>query len=275
MVDCGEGTQFRFIQYGLKPGKLEHIFITHLHGDHFFGLVGLITSMNLNWREQPLHIYGPTGLREIVEVHFKYALTQLKFDLVFHEVSDKEPSIIFDEGNLTVETVPLKHRLPTTGFLFKEKNNLRKILPQKIEEYNIPFDQIGDIKLGASYTTDSGITIPNAELTIAPAHPRSYAYCSDTIFNNVISEQLKGTGLLYHEATFIHEHEARATETFHSTTKQAAQIAKNCAAIQLLIGHFSARYTDLDFLLSESREVFENTELALEGKTFTVPYNVH
>lgn len=270
MIDCGEGTQFRFLQYGLKPGKLDHIFITHLHGDHFFGLVALITTMNLNWREHPLHIYGPVGLKEIIEVHFKYANTQLKFELVFYTTNATASQVIFDDNNLTVETVILKHRLPTTGFLFREKNNLRKILPEKIAEFNIPFEKINGIKSGDDFTTPDGQVIPNKLLTADSPKPRSYAYCSDTAYHEEIIGTIKNVDLLYHEATFIHEHEARATETFHTTTKQAATIAKLAGANRLIIGHFSARYDNLENLANECREVFPNSELAIEGKTFTV-----
>jgi ribonuclease Z len=270
MIDCGEGTQFRFMQYGLKPGKLDHIFISHLHGDHFFGLVGLITTMNLNWREYPLHIYGPAALKEIIDVHFKYANTQLKFELIFHAVEANESQIIFDDNNLTVETIILKHRLPTTGFIFREKNSLRKILPEKIAEYNIPYEKINGIKAGNDFVNSDGKIIPNSLLTDDPSKPRSYAYCSDTIYHEDIATNIRGVDLLYHEATFIHEHEERATETFHTTTKQAAAIAKLSEAGRLIIGHFSARYDNLESLVNESREVFPNSDLAIEGKIFTI-----
>lgn len=270
LVDCGEGTQFRMNQFGIKRANLNHIFISHLHGDHFFGLVPLLTSFNLNWREHPLHLYGPPALIEIIETHFKHSLTQLRYELHFHPTSADEPRVIFEDDTLTVETIILTHRLPTTGFLFKEKPHPRKIIADKITEYNIPYQQINAIKKGADFVTAEGKTVPNAELTIDPATPRSYAYCSDTVHTQSFIEQIKGVSLLYHEATFVHEHAERAAETFHATTKQAAQVAQQAGAHKLLIGHFSARYENLSPLLTESREVFANTELAIEGTTFTI-----
>lgn len=270
LVDCGEGTQFRMNQFGIKRANLNHIFISHLHGDHFFGLVPLLTSFNLNWREHPLHLYGPPPLIEIIETHFKHSLTQLRYQLHFHPTSADEPRVIFEDDTLTVETIILTHRLPTTGFLFKEKPHPRKIIADKITEYNIPYQQINAIKKGADFVTTDGKTIPNAELTLEPAAPRSYAYCSDTVFTQSFVEQIKGVNLLYHESTFIDEHKERAAETFHTTTKQAAQVAQQAGAHKLLIGHFSARYENLSPLLTESREVFANTELAIEGTTFTI-----
>lgn len=270
MIDCGEGAQFRMNQYGIKRGKLDHVFISHLHGDHYFGLVGLLTSLHLNWREHPLHIYGPPELKEIIDVHFKHSKTQLKYELVFHPVIADKPAIIFEDALLTVETIILEHRLPTTGFLFREKKNVRNIIPEKIAEYNIPRELITDIKKGADFTTVEGHVIPNAELTVPPAAPLSYAYCSDTVYTESYLEQIKGVDLVYHEATFINEHIQRAKETFHCTTGEAGHIAKKAGAGKLLIGHFSARYDDLAPLLEESRNVFPESYLAEEGKTFAV-----
>lgn len=270
LIDCGEGTQFRMHEFGLKRGNLNHIFISHLHGDHYFGLVGLLTSFNLNRREHPLYIYGPLGIEEIIEVHFKYSLTKLSYKIYFMPVFIDEPKIIYQDQALTIETIILKHRLPTTGFLFKEKKNLRKIIAEKITEYNIPHQKINDIKKGEDFIDETGKKISNAELTYPPLPPRSYAYCSDTIYTESFAEQIKGVDTLYHETTFIHEHEARAAETFHTTTKQAAKLANMVDAGKLLIGHFSARYEDLNVLLNESKEVFPNTFLAEEGKTFEI-----
>ena len=270
LIDCGEGTQFRLNKFGIKRGKLDNIFISHLHGDHYFGLIGLLTSFNLNWREHPLNIYGPEGLEEIMNVHFKHSKTQLKFQINYHVLVDDEPRIIYDDHFLQVETIMLTHRLPTTGFLFREKKGLRKILIEKINEYNIPFELIPAIKKGADYTDVQGKTIPNAELTCDPHATRSYAYCSDTVFTENYIEQLKNIGLLYHEATFVDEHTARALETFHTTSRQAATIAKQANVGKLVIGHFSARYENLDLLLSQSQEVFPETYLAREGTVFEI-----
>ena len=270
LIDCGEGTQFRMIKFGVKRGKLDNIFISHLHGDHYFGLIGLLTSFNLNWREHPLHIYGPAGIEEVMNVHFKYSQTQLKFQIHYHHVVADEPRVIYEDHFLQVETIILTHRLPTTGFLFKEKKGLRKILSEKIAQYNIPFAQIPDIKRGEDFTDAQGNKIPNAELTTESPEPRSYAYCSDTVFTESFIEQIKGVGLLYHEATFVDEHTARALETFHTTSRQAATIAKMAHAGKLVIGHFSARYESLEPLLTQSREVFPETYLAHEGTVFQI-----
>jgi ribonuclease Z len=270
MIDCGEGAQFRMNQFGIKRARLDNIFISHLHGDHFYGLIGLLTSFNLNWREHALHLYAPPGLKEIIDLHFKHSLTQLRYELIFHPITADKPSVIFEDSMLTVETIILTHRLPTTGFLFREKKNLRKIVPEKLAQYNIPHHKIAGLKKGEDYIDEAGNKVPNAELTHDPLAARSYAYCSDTAYTESFIEQIKDVTLLYHEATFINEHEQRALETFHSTTKQAGKIAKLANAQQLLIGHFSARYENLDFLLNETRKVFPNTFLAEEGKTFVV-----
>lgn len=270
LIDCGEGTQFKINQYGIKRGRLDNIFISHLHGDHYFGLIGLLTTFNLNWREHALNIFGPPGLEEIISVHFKHSQTQLKYDIHFHPVIADKARLIYDDNSISVETIVLKHRLPTTGFLFKEKKHLRRIISEKITEYNIPYHRISEIKEGDDFITEDSRIIPNSELTAEPPAPRSYAYCSDTAYHESIVEQIREVNTLYHEATFIHEHAARAQETFHSTTKQAADIAKMAHAGKLLIGHFSARYDNLNLLLNESREVFPATYLAEEGKTFPV-----
>lgn len=270
MVDCGEGTQFRMNKFNIKRGKLDNIFISHLHGDHFFGLMGLITSLNLNWREHTLNIYGPPALEEIINLHLKNSQTQLKFDIHFHPIVADKPRLIYEDHALSVETIVLKHRLPTTGFLFREKQGLRKMRGEKLDQYQIPVEVIPAIKKGDDFVTPEGVIIPNTELTTAPHAPRSYAYCSDTAYHEPIIEQLQGIDLLYHEATFISEHQARAEETFHSTGKQAASIAKQAGVGKLVIGHFSARYENLHPLLDEARAVFPATELALEGQTFSI-----
>ena len=270
LIDCGEGTQFRHNKFNIKRGRLDNIFISHLHGDHYFGLIGLLTSFNLNWREHPLHIYGPAGLEEIMNVHFKHSQTQLKFEIHYHPTTTDEPKTIYEDHFLSVEAIILKHRLPTTGFMFKEKKGLRKILSEKITEYSIPHNQIPDIKKGADFTTADGRHIANAELTLDAPQPRSYAYCSDTVFTEHFVDQIKNIGLLYHEATFVDEHTERAAETFHTTSRQAATIAKQAQVNKLVIGHFSARYENLDLLLSQAKEVFPETYLAREGTVFEI-----
>ena len=270
LIDCGEGTQMQMAKYNIKRGRLDHIFISHLHSDHFLGLMGLLTSFNLNYRETPLHIYGHYGIEEIVNTHFKHSETTLRYPLQFHAVVADASRVIFENSMLTVETIILQHRIPTTGFLFREKAGLRKILSAKIEQYQIAHQDIPAIKQGADYTTASGIVIPNAELTTAPTAPRSYAFCSDTSYSENYIEQIKNVSLLYHEATFAVEHTSRAAETMHCTTVEAATVAKKAQVDKLLIGHFSARYPTLEPLLAESKAVFENTELATEGVTFEI-----
>lgn len=270
LVDCGEGSQFRMQQFNIKRGRLDNIFISHLHGDHFFGLVPLLTSFNLNWREHPLNIYGPPGLKEIIDIHFKYAGTVLKYEINFHPIEADVPKVIYEDNCLTVETIILTHRLPTTGFLFREKKGQRKIISEKIEQYQIPYQVINDIKNGADFTTAEGKVIPNAELTLDPPTPRSYAYCSDTIYTESFLVQIKGLTTLYHEATFIHEHTERAAETYHTTSTQAAKLAAAAGVGKLLIGHFSARYEDLSQLHTEAKTVFPNTHLAIEGAVFEI-----
>lgn len=274
MIDCGEGTQFRMNKFGVKRGRLDNIFISHLHGDHYFGLIGLLTSLNLNWREHTLNLYGPPQLEEIINVHFKHSQTQLRYQLNFHPVLADTTRVIYDDELITIETIILEHRLPTTGFLFREKKNLRKIVSGKIKQYNIPFEKIAEVKKGADFVDESGIVVSNAELTVAPPRPFSYAYCSDTIYTESYLNQIKGVDLLYHEATFTTEHSFRAKETFHCTTKEAGQIALKAEVGELLIGHFSARYSDLNFMLSEAKEVFPETSIAEEGKTFQVGAHV-
>lgn len=270
LLDCGEGTQFRMATFGIKRGRLDNIFITHLHGDHYYGLIGLLTTLNLNAREHPLHIYAPEGMEEIITIQLKHSQTILRFPVHYHVIPADKPMQLFESPMLTVETIILKHRIATTGFLFREKKHLRKILPEKIEEYHIPHDLIVGIKQGNDFKTSSGKVISNNELTIAAPEPRSYAYCTDTAFTDSFKEQIKGVSVLYHESTFAEEHKDRALETFHSTTKQAATVAKMAGVGKLIIGHFSARYENLQALLDESREVFPETYLAEEGKVFHI-----
>lgn len=270
LIDCGEGTQMQMARYNIKRGRLDHIFISHLHGDHFFGLMGLLSAFNLNYRETPLHIYGPEGIEEIVKTHFKYSKTELRFELHFHITTDTQPQIIFDSPLMSVETIPLKHRIPTTGFLFREKPGMRRIKSEMIAEYNIPISDIVNIKKGGDFIDKQGTVIPNSALTTDPREPVSYAFCSDTLYSEDIIEQIKDVTLLYHEATFMHEHENRATETYHSTTLQAATIAKKANVKQLIVGHYSARYEKLDGVLAECKTVFENSALAIEGQVYKI-----
>ncbi|MFN8310586.1 MAG: ribonuclease Z [Chitinophagales bacterium] len=270
LVDCGEGTQLQMARYAIRRGKLDHIFISHLHGDHFFGLLGLLTSFNLNHRETPLHIYGHPGIEEIVTTQFRHSETTLRFPVHYHVVFANHPELIYEDHQMTVTTIPLKHRIPTTGFLFREKEGLRKMRVEKLAEYKIPVHLISGIKAGSPLVLEDGSVISNEELTLPPAAPRSYAFCSDTAYTDSFTDQIQGVNLLYHEATFLNEHEQRATETMHSTARQAALVAQAANVDQLLLGHFSARYERLERLLEEARVIFQNTSLALEGTVFQI-----
>lgn len=270
LIDCGEGTQLQMNRYNIKRGRLDNIFISHLHGDHYFGLIGLITSFNLNYRTHPLHIYGPKGLGEIIDTHLKWSQTQLRYEIFFHPLSADVPRLIYEDEHLEIETIILKHRLPTTGFLFREKRGQLNIKREKIQEYNISVEDILKIKNGENLILANGTIVPNAELTHSPKPARSFAYCADTVYLEDILPQIAGVDLLYHEATFASEHEARAAETMHTTAKQAAIIAQKANAKQLMLGHFSARYEDLNLLLNEAKAEFANSILAIEGETFQI-----
>lgn len=270
LLDCGEATQIQLRRYRFKIQRIEHIFISHLHEDHYLGIPGLLGTMHLLGRKKTLHIYSPPGLKEIIKTHHYYSQTHLNYELKFHVIENKFPEKIFEDDKITVETIPMKHRIPCYGFLLREKESLKNIIAKKIEEYNIPVEKIPSIKNGEDYISADGKRIPNAELTTATPSPRSYAYCSDTLYSESFIEQIKNVNLLYHEATFADDMAHRAIETHHSTAKQAGTIARKANVKQLLIGHYSARYKELDSLLKEAKNVFENTLLAIEGETYKV-----
>lgn len=270
LIDCGEGTQQQMLRYGIKAPKIDHIFISHLHGDHYLGLVGLLSSLHLIGRTKPIHLYGPEELKEIIEVQFRHSQTSIRYELIYHFTHTRYPEIIFEDSELTVGTIMLSHRIPCTGFRFTEKRRLPKIIREKIDRYQIPVDYIPLIKKGHIYTDKTGRKFLPEELTTPADEPRSYAYCSDTICNWEYMNEIRGVDLLYHEATFLHEMLDRAEETFHTTALQAAQVAEKAGARKLLIGHFSARYRELYPLRDEARTVFPATELAIEGQTFPV-----
>jgi len=270
LVDCGEGTQMRCNDFEVRKSKIHHIFISHLHGDHYFGLVGLITSFQLLQRIQPLHIYGPPKLWDIIKLQLSPWGIPPCYELVFHPTQAKTTMVLYEDEFLEVETIPLKHKIPCTGFLFREKPKVRKMRKDKIKEFDIHFKFIPEIKAGANFTTATGQVIPNLELTDAPLPPRAYAFCSDTAYHEPILSQIQGIDLLYHEATFTKEFEERAALTLHSTAEQAALMAKKAGVKRLLLGHFSAKYPILSPLLSEARAVFGASDLGVEGKVFGV-----
>jgi len=271
MIDCGEGTQMRLFDLGIRWMKVNQIFITHLHGDHYFGLIGILSTCHLLKRTRPLDVFGPAALLQIIQIQLEAGQTTLCYELNFHALDGNEAKQIFENEDITVETILLKHRIDCTGFLFKEKQRNRKIIKEKITSYKIPLELLPDLKKGYDIVDEeTGATIPNSELTTDPLRARSYAYCCDTAYNESMIEQIRHVDLLYHDCTFDEANKQRAEDTFHSTTKQAAEIAKLAGVKQLMIGHFSSKYDDLYPLLDEAREVFEDTLLALEGKTYDV-----
>jgi len=270
LVDCGEGTLIQMNRYRIKYHRINHIFISHLHGDHYLGLMGLISTMHLQGRAEDLHIYSSPELKEIVELQLLHSQTTLRYSLIFHSVDSENQSVLFEDDELEVLSVILNHRIPCTGFLFKEKPRLRKLKKESIERYKIPLAFFSELKNGKDYIDENGVVIPNAELTLAPPDPRSYAFCSDTIYDESIVPFISQVNLLYHEATFLSDKSDRARETYHTTASQAATIAKKADVKRLLIGHFSARYKNLYPLLDEAKAIFENASLALEGDKFSV-----
>ncbi len=270
LVDCGEATQNQLNKFKIKSAKIDTIFISHLHGDHYLGLVGLLSTLHLNGRTKTMTIVGPPELKDIIDLQLKVSETQLRFPIDFRPTQVDYTEVVFQNNDLIVETIILNHRIPTTGFVFKEVARKRKINTEKLTEYDIPLEYIPLLKNGIDYCDKFGRTIANAELTFAPKAPRSYAYCSDTIYTEHFLDQIEGVDCLYHEATFLHELIERAKETFHTTALQAGTIANKANVKQLMIGHFSARYKELDLLLAEAKTAFNNTVLAVEGERYTL-----
>lgn len=264
MIDCGEGAQLQFRKSHLKFSRLNHIFISHLHGDHCFGLLGLISTLNLLGRTAELHIHSPKGLETLLTPMLDFFNRQMTYKVLFHEFDTKEQMLIYEDRSLTVTTIPLRHRMPCCGFLFAEKRRPNHIIREMVDFYQVPVYELNRIKNGADYVTPEGKTVSNNLLTRPSAPSRSYAYCSDTIYLPSIVEQIKGVDLLFHEATFTNEDAPRAKETFHTTAAQAAEIARKAEVKKLLIGHFSARYEDENILLQEASAIFPDTQLAKE-----------
>ncbi|MBK9540690.1 MAG: ribonuclease Z [Bacteroidetes bacterium] len=270
LIDCGEGTLIQMNRYKIKFHRINHIFISHLHGDHYLGLLGLISTMHLQGRVSTLHIHGPHDLKEIIDIQLKYSETTLRYPVEFHSIDPKNPSVLYDDEDVTISSIILSHRIPCTGFLFTEKPRQRKLKKDKLAQFNIPVTFYNELKAGKDYIDEEGKTVPNSALTIDPRKPRRYAFCSDTIFDERLISIVKGVDLLYHEATFLSDKADRAKETFHSTAAQAATIAKEAGVRRLIIGHFSARYKNLYPLLEEAKSVFPETTLAIEGDRFSI-----
>jgi len=270
LIDCGEGTQVSLRRMHIRFQRIRHVFISHLHGDHFYGLIGLISSMHLLGRTKPLTIYGPPLLKEILDIQLKASLTTLLYPLEFHETQAEKPEVIFEDDIIKVSSFPMLHRIPTTGFLFQEKFYERKIRRDVVELLKIPVHLIPKIKDGADYVAADGTIHANSIITIDPPQPRTYAFCSDTAYSEAIIPIVEGADLLYHETTFMNNREINAAEKFHSTTGQAATIARKAGVKKLLIGHYSARYDDLQPLLEEARIIFPETELSEDGMIFEI-----
>lgn len=271
LIDCGEGTQRQMRSYKVGFSKINHIFISHLHGDHVFGLVGLISTYGILNREKELHVFGPKGIKELIEVQLKVTQSHVKFPLVFHELNSNKSEQIFEDDKVMVSTIPLQHRIYTNGYLFIEKERPRKLNMKAIGRYpEIETCDYHNIKAGKDFTLASGEILSNKLLTLDPAKPKAYAYCSDTRYKPDIVPLIKNADLLYHESTFLSDREELATITGHSTAKQAAKIAKAANVGQLVLGHYSSRYNDINEFKKEAIKEFYSTELAEAGKVFEV-----
>lgn len=270
LIDCGEGTQIQLRRQKISFSKIKRIFISHLHGDHYFGLIGLISTMNLLGVKGDLHIYSPSELKNLIQAQLDFIKGEMKVNLIFHPLNFKKPQKIFSDKKVEVFSFPVKHSISTCGFLFKELQLPANIKKEVIQEYNIPIVKIKDIKSGADFITKKGEVIPNKKLTTPPPQARSYAFCTDTAYHEPLINIIEGVDLLYHEATFLEELRDLANKTLHSTAKDAAKIAKLSAVKKLIIGHFSARFHDASLFEKEAREIFENTFAVEEGNTYHV-----
>lgn len=270
MIDCGEGVQTQMQKMGLSMMNIGHIFISHNHGDHVFGLPGLIGTMDLLGRTSELHVHGPLQVGDFIDYLLKTFYTDIGYNVIFHPVDVHQHALVYEDRSITVHSIPLQHRLPTSGYLFREKPGLPHIRREMIDAFNIPISQINNIKAGASWTTEDGTIIPHERLTTPANPPRSYAYCSDTVYLPHLKDVLNGVTLLYHEATYMHERAPRAEQTRHSTALQAAMQARDAKVEQLCIGHFSASLKDENALLREAQSVFPNTILANEGLVISI-----
>ena len=274
LIDCGEGTQIQIMRNNISFSKINHIFITHMHGDHIFGLYGLLSTLNLDNRRHELHIYGFSQLEYILNDFLKYFGNDFRYEIIFHDINVRRRQLIYEDACMTVETIPLKHRIPCCGYLFKEKTPRLNIHKEMIERHNLTFTEIVKIKNGGDLLLRNGTIIANSELTYLPYKPRSYAFCSDTEYSKKVIDIVANVDLLYHEATFAADMQKMAKQTGHSTTIQAAEIAKQANVKKLVIGHFSSRYKELQPMLDEARSVFPETFLAKENEVFEIELEV-
>lgn len=268
LVDCGEGTQIQMIRYKIRRGKISHIFISHLHGDHYFGLVGLINTFSLLNHRQELHVYGPAPLQQIVEMQLKVADNRLSYPLTFHTLT--EPAVLVDDDKIRISCFRTNHRIECFGFLFEEKKDKRKLLMDKIRKLEIPVTFYSSLQNGLDYITSNGKVITNDSVTAAPEAGKKYAFCADTRYDESLLPYIDHADMIYHETTYLDAMREKAEQRFHSTTRQAAGLAKIAGVKKLLIGHFSSKYSTLDAFVQEAREVFPDTELAIEGNTYEI-----
>mgnify|MGYP001048731833 FL=1 len=270
LIDCGEGTQVQLRKFKIKFARIKHIFISHLHGDHFFGLVGLIATFKLLGRDTPLHIYGPKGIKQAVLLQLKLGKTYTNFDLKFHELESNQPTLLFEDAILSITTIPLKHRVYTNGFLFQQKPGDRVLNIQKATQLGIDPSYYQKAKQGFDVPDSNDNMVSNTAITFDPAPPKSYAYCSDTAYFEQIIPQISNSTLLYHEATFLQQHAHLALKTMHSTSEQAAIIAKKANVGTLLLGHYSGRYNDYYEFKLQAQKIFTPTKLATDGTVFEI-----
>ena len=268
LIDCGEGTQVQLRKNKIKFSRIKHIFISHLHGDHYFGLVGLISTFRLLTREADLHIYGPKGLKEVITLQLKLSDSWTNYKLIFHELTSKESQLIFEDDKVEVHTIPLNHRIYTNGFLFKEKEGERKLDMNSVQKANINMSYYRKLKKGADVVNEDGVLIDNKKVTLPPIPAKSYAFCSDTAYNEAMLSLIKDVDVLYHESTFLEKNENLCTPTKHSSAKQAATIAKKANVGQLILGHYSTRYDNISLFRDEAQTIFQKVDLADDGKVF-------
>jgi ribonuclease Z len=268
LIDCGEGTQVQLRKNKIKFSKINHIFISHLHGDHFFGLIGTISTFALLGRTTDLHIYGPKGVKEIITLQLRLSNSWTTYNLFFHELESDKSEVIFEDNRVIVKTIPLKHRVYTNGFLFQEKSGERKLNVDAVQQYDIHTAYYQKIKNGGDITLDDGTVIENEKLSFDPVPPMSYAFCSDTVYNEDILPIIENVDVLYHETTFLQSEEALAQKTLHSTAKEAATIALKANAKQLVLGHYSTRYDGIDRFKEEAETIFPNVLLGDDGRSF-------
>jgi ribonuclease Z len=268
LIDCGEGTQVQLRKNKVRFSKINHVFISHLHGDHFFGLVGLVSTFSLLNRATDLHIYGPKGIKEIIKLQLRLSNSWTNYDLHFHELESKESEVIYEDEKVTIKTIPLKHRIYTNGFLFHEKVDKRKLNVDAVQSFKIDKCYYQNIKNGKDILLEDGRLIENYRLTFDPIAPKNYAFCSDTAYDESIIPLIKDVDILYHESTFLQTEESLAKKTLHSTAKEAATIALKANVKHLILGHYSTRYEDIKLFREEAQTIFPEVLLGDDGKSF-------